>query len=86
MVAVLNHHWLVIVSLAFFALLCDSKTTQTSGSLEDQQAAAEQFFTGNNAGGSHTNNWAVLVAASKYWFNYRVRTLGSLRMQFLTLL
>lgn len=22
---------------------------------------------------SHTNNWAVLVCASRYWFNYRVR-------------
>jgi phosphatidylinositol glycan class K len=21
----------------------------------------------------HTNNWAVLVCASRYWFNYRVR-------------
>jgi phosphatidylinositol glycan class K len=20
----------------------------------------------------HTNNWAVLVCASRYWFNYRV--------------
>lgn len=23
---------------------------------------------------SHTNNWAVLVCASRYWFNYRVRS------------
>lgn len=22
----------------------------------------------------HTNNWAVLVSASRYWFNYRVST------------
>lgn len=22
----------------------------------------------------HTNNWAVLVCASRYWFNYRVRS------------
>ena len=21
---------------------------------------------------NHTNNWAVLVSASRYWFNYRV--------------
>ena len=21
---------------------------------------------------THTNNWAVLVCASRYWFNYRV--------------
>ncbi len=25
---------------------------------------------------SHTNNWAVLVCASRYWFNYRVRIVG----------
>jgi GPI-anchor transamidase subunit K len=24
----------------------------------------------------HTNNWAVLVCASRYWFNYRVRIVG----------
>jgi len=27
---------------------------------------------------SHTNNWAVLVCASRYWFNYRVRIVGPL--------
>lgn len=33
----------------------------------------QQFFNANGAaGGSHTNNWAVLVCASKFWFNYRV--------------
>lgn len=26
----------------------------------------------------HTNNWAVLVCASRYWFNYRVRSLSVL--------
>ena len=26
----------------------------------------------------HTNNWAVLVCASRYWFNYRVRIVGPL--------
>lgn len=24
---------------------------------------------------THTNNWAVLVGTSKFWFNYRVRLL-----------
>ncbi|KAM5545531.1 hypothetical protein V8D89_000569 [Ganoderma adspersum] len=28
-----------------------------------------EFF--NRQGSSHTNNWAVLVCASRYWFNYR---------------
>ena len=30
---------------------------------------------GHNGTGSattHTNNWAVLVCSSRYWFNYRV--------------
>ncbi len=30
-----------------------------------------EFF--GRQGSSHTNNWAVLVCASRYWFNYRVR-------------
>ncbi|KDQ06883.1 hypothetical protein BOTBODRAFT_167595 [Botryobasidium botryosum FD-172 SS1] len=33
-------------------------------------AAAESFFGAKNTQG-HTNNWAVLVCASRYWFNYR---------------
>lgn len=38
--------------------------------------AVKNFFSKNEATGSnsaHTNNWAVLVCASRYWFNYRVR-------------
>lgn len=26
----------------------------------------------NGTGDRHTNNWAVLVDTSRYWFNYRV--------------
>ena len=29
----------------------------------------ESFLTSDQSG--HTNNWAVLVCASRYWFNYR---------------
>ena len=32
-------------------------------------ARAEEFFSSPTR--NHTNNWAVLVSASKYWFNYR---------------
>jgi hypothetical protein len=32
----------------------------------------------NASESSHTNNWAVLVCASRYWFNYRVRIVGPL--------
>jgi hypothetical protein len=39
------------------------------------QGAAQQFFSEHAAGDpAHTNNWAVLVCASRYWFNYRVRS------------
>ncbi|KAJ3562204.1 hypothetical protein NP233_g9722 [Leucocoprinus birnbaumii] len=36
-------------------------------------AAVNNFFERNAAPGAskHTNNWAVLVCASRYWFNYR---------------
>lgn len=33
--------------------------------------AVENFFGGPPQSG-HTNNWAVLLCASRYWFNYRV--------------
>jgi len=37
-----------------------------------QEDHAETFFGKHGDGGSvHTNNWAVLVCASRYWFNYR---------------
>jgi phosphatidylinositol glycan class K len=36
-----------------------------------------QFFDRSAVGAAseskHTNNWAVLVCSSRYWFNYRVR-------------
>ncbi|KAI0052193.1 hypothetical protein FA95DRAFT_1580264 [Auriscalpium vulgare] len=40
-----------------------------------EEAAVRQFFDRNAVGAAsestHTNNWAVLVCASRYWFNYR---------------
>ena len=42
--------------------------------------AGHDFNNGNvpakTSESSHTNNWAVLVCASRYWFNYRVRIVG----------
>ena len=35
---------------------------------------ASTLLHGNSTSGRHTNNWAVLVCASRYWFNYRVRS------------
>lgn len=37
--------------------------------LQDQVSA---FYGNGTATGRHTNNWAVLVCSSRYWFNYRV--------------
>lgn len=50
---------------------------------EDQRAALAQFFQSEaplegraarqpRRAAAHTNNWAVLVCTSKFWFNYRV--------------
>ncbi|KIO26053.1 hypothetical protein M407DRAFT_8038 [Tulasnella calospora MUT 4182] len=36
------------------------------------KASVESFFSARkHANQGHTNNWAVLVCASRYWFNYR---------------
>ncbi|PWO00449.1 hypothetical protein FA09DRAFT_186432 [Tilletiopsis washingtonensis] len=53
----------------------------------EQSEQLERFFARGQAGtlaaadGGHTNNWAVLVSASKFWFNYRhmANTLGMYR-------
>lgn len=56
----------------------------------DQIQQVQKFFDGNSDGSlnggfygeegdGHTNNWAVLVCASKFWFNYRVSSGFGLR-------
>lgn len=50
-----------VATLAALALL--SLGSSAAGHIEDQ---AEQFFRSG-----HTNNWAVLVCTSRFWFNYR---------------
>jgi len=42
------------------------------GQYQENASAVTDFFQVDNAQG-HTNNWAVLVCSSRYWFNYRVR-------------
>lgn len=38
-----------------------------------QEAPVQSFFERHGGSASvHTNNWAVLVCSSRYWFNYRV--------------
>ena len=46
-----------------------------------KEAAVHDFFSRNAPAvpeSAHTNNWVVLVCASRYWFNYRVRLAGLL--------
>ncbi|XP_071499687.1 putative GPI-anchor transamidase [Diadema antillarum] len=51
------------VCIGGLLLLMLCSTTVTGNRIEDE---AEKFF---NKG--HTNNWAVLVCTSRFWFNYR---------------
>lgn len=47
-------------------------------STETQERIVKDFFdkngspAGSGSTSTHTNNWAVLVSSSRYWFNYRV--------------
>ncbi len=66
----------MLLSSAIFQLFLflSSFSWTAFGSKED---VVREFFANNGdstpTGSTHTNNWAVLVCASKYWFNYRVR-------------
>lgn len=49
-----------------------SWTGITCAQVNSQDIPARQFFERHGGSSSgHTNNWAVLVCASRYWFNYR---------------
>ncbi|KAG1730844.1 peptidase C13 family-domain-containing protein [Suillus paluster] len=43
----------------------------TTGYIAPAVERAADFFGRHDSGSGHTNNWAVLVCASRYWFNYR---------------
>jgi hypothetical protein len=67
----------MLVSVPHVLLLLFSWSWGISAATPSHEEIVGDFFnkTGT-AGGStsdHTNNWAVLVCASRYWFNYRVR-------------
>ncbi|KAK4687982.1 GPI-anchor transamidase subunit K, partial [Tremellales sp. Uapishka_1] len=61
----------VIRHALLYALLAMSLTAGVS--LATSSAAQAEDFLTNSTGTdtSHTNNWAVLVCTSRYWFNYR---------------
>ena len=67
-------------SLAFlaFSIIFFATTVISSLASDSSHAAVEAFFANyNSEGRGHTNNWAVLVCASRYWFNYRVGCPGA---------
>jgi hypothetical protein len=71
----------LVVFFIHFALIAETVNAEAI-----DQAAVHDFFNRNVPAGasesSHTNNWAVLVCASRYWFNYRVRIIGQPRISF----
>jgi hypothetical protein len=64
----MSTHWgWQTLLLALFISLWSLQT------LANAQARHEaRGFFNKHGNGNHTNNWAVLVCASRYWFNYRV--------------
>ena len=59
-------HTHTLLLILFFSLWF----LQTSANVQEERARG---FFNKHGNGNHTNNWAVLVCASRYWFNYRVR-------------
>ncbi|KAL4072514.1 peptidase C13 family-domain-containing protein [Scleroderma yunnanense] len=64
--------------LKYLGFLLACLASWTYGTLASQVSG---FFGRHNTTSGHTNNWAVLVCASRYWFNYRhmANTLGMYR-------
>jgi glycosylphosphatidylinositol transamidase (GPIT) subunit GPI8 len=65
------NYWHVFIALVLSAVCYGALANDAA-----QEAQVRDFFAknGGSSDSSHTNNWAVLVCASRYWFNYRVRS------------
>lgn len=61
-------HILTAVSILLAPLI-------SSLSHEHLDPQLSNLFGNDTTTDGHTNNWAVLVCSSRYWFNYRVRVL-----------
>ncbi|KAF7351445.1 GPI-anchor transamidase [Mycena sanguinolenta] len=64
----------MLVSLPHLLLFLFSWTWGTLAATPSHEEVVGNFFSKNGTPGStsnHTNNWAVLVCSSRYWFNYR---------------
>lgn len=75
-------HAIIAFLVLFVAVVCaqDQQDGQGEpqpeihvGDTEQAEEQAQKFFANQTttSDGSHTNNWAVLVSTSRFWFNYR---------------
>lgn len=72
----------LMATLGFVSALT-GQVVGAAGAVEVQEQLRDLFHPPNlngskagGGGGGHTNNWAVLVCSSRYWFNYRVSLVG----------
>jgi len=72
-------HWAVLVALLLSFL------THGARAIDKSEEAVQSFF-GNSTSQGHTNNWAVLVCSSRYWFNYRVGIMSNMHQCFLLII
>lgn len=70
------HLSFVLQHILLLCLLSHIHLAISAWPTEGPDSDIRQFFDRNAVGAAseseHTNNWAVLVCASRYWFNYRV--------------
>ncbi|KAJ3099122.1 glycosylphosphatidylinositol anchor biosynthesis [Phlyctochytrium planicorne] len=58
---------LLCILIAFIQQCLSKVVWEEAGNLAEREAKIDGFFSKSG----HTNNWAVLVCASRFWFNYR---------------
>lgn len=72
---------MLLLPVLHLLLYLSSWTWVTAASASHEEAARgffDRHASSTNSGAStHTNNWAVLVCSSRYWFNYRVSFLDT---------
>src|SRR5579872_1099209 len=68
--SLMSAHWLW--QTLVLALIISLWPLQTLATTQHRHEEKARDFFDRHGNGNHTNNWAVLVCASRYWFNYRV--------------
>ncbi|KAI0079127.1 hypothetical protein K474DRAFT_1659409 [Panus rudis PR-1116 ss-1] len=61
----------LLLSLLLIPLISISRWNIVIAQEQTREQHVASFFDNASASSGHTNNWAVLVCASRYWFNYR---------------